>query len=89
MGRFMQRAANRDYSKEWQAPGSLPWLMQRPKEPIEKRVISARDNYIRCVKGNKPYWMPAYFYESDIWPDAIEEHPVRKLTAMTGGVFIG
>ncbi|MDI9463705.1 MAG: uroporphyrinogen decarboxylase family protein [Bacillota bacterium] len=80
MGRFMQRAANRDYSKEWQAPGSLPWLMQRPKEPIEKRVISARDNYIRCVKGNKPYWMPAYFYESDIiWPDAIEEHPVPEV----------
>lgn len=33
-GKFMQTAANRDYSKEWQAPGSFPWIFQRPKEPI-------------------------------------------------------
>ncbi|NLM46760.1 MAG: methyltransferase [Firmicutes bacterium] len=80
MGRFMERAANRDYSKEWQTPGSFPWIMQRPKEPIPKRVISVRDNYLRCVKGNQPYWMPAYFYEANIiWPDAIEEHPVPEV----------
>ncbi len=80
MGKFMDVAAKRDYSKEWQAPGSFPWIFQRPKEPIEQREISVRDNYIRCAKGQQPYWMPAYFYESNIvWPDAMEEHPVPEV----------
>lgn len=77
----MEQAANRDYSKEWQGEGTFPWIIQRPKQPIEDRVIGVRDNYIRCVKGNEPYWMPAYFYESDtVWPDAIEEHPVPEIS---------
>lgn len=76
----MQTAANRDYSKEWQAPGSFPWVFQRPKPPITGRPISVKDNYIRCVKGEKPYWMPAYMTESNIiWPDAMEEHPVPEV----------
>lgn len=80
VGKFMQVAANRDYSKEWQSVGSFPWVFQRPKPPIEKRPISVRENYIRCVKGEKPYWMPAYFFESNtIWPDAMEEHPVPEV----------
>ena len=80
VGRFMERAANRDYSKWWQKEGTFPWLIQRPKPPIEKRVIGVRENYMRCVTGNKPYWMPAYSYESaTIWPDAIEEHPVPEV----------
>ena len=80
VGKFMQTAANRDYSKEWQAPGSFPWIFQRPKEPITGRPYSVRDNYIRCVKGEKPYWMPAYMTESNIiWPDAMEEHPVPEV----------
>lgn len=80
MGKFMKVAANRDYSKEWQAPGSFPWIFQRPKEPIEGRPISVKDNYTRCAKGEQPYWMPAYFYESNIvWPDAMEEHPVPEV----------
>ena len=74
VGKFMQTAANRDYSKSWQAPGSFPWIAQQPKEPITGRAHSVRENYIRCVKGEQPYWMPAYFYESNtVWPDAMEE----------------
>ncbi len=80
VGKFMKRAAERDYSKSWQAPGSFPWVFQQPKPPITGRPISVRENYIRCVKGEQPYWMPAYFYESNIiWPDAIEEHPVPEV----------
>ena len=74
VGRFMQQAASRDYSQWWQAEGTFPWMFQQEKEPIEGRPYSVRENYIRCVKGEKPYWMPAYFYESNIiWPDAMEE----------------
>ena len=80
VGKFMQTAANRDYSKSWQAPGSFPWIAQQPKEPITGRAHSVRENYIRCVKGEQPYWMPAYFYESNtVWPDAMEEHPVPEV----------
>lgn len=28
IGRFMKTAAERDYSKFWQAPGSFPWIFQ-------------------------------------------------------------
>lgn len=80
VGRFMQTAANRDYSKSWQSEGSFPWLAQQPKEPITGRPYSVKDNYIRCVKGQQPYWMPAYFYETNtVWPDAMEEHPVPEV----------
>lgn len=79
-GRFMQRAATRDYSKSWQSPGSFPWMIQQPKDLIKDRPYSVRENYIRCAKGEEPYWMPAYFDESNIiWPDAIEEHPVPEV----------
>jgi len=79
VGKFMQTAANRDYSKFWQTPGTFPWLMQQPKAPIEGRPYSVRENYIRCVTGNKPYWMPFKYFESCIvWPDAMEEHPVPE-----------
>lgn len=80
VGRFMKTAAERDYSKEWQSVGSFPWIFQRPKPPITGRPYSVRENYIRCVKGEKPYWMPAYFTESNtVWPDALEEHPVPEV----------
>ena len=80
VGRFMQQAATRDYSKFWQAPGTFPWMFQQKKPPIEGRPCSVRENYIRCVKGEQPYWMPAYMTESNIiWPDAIEEHPVPEV----------
>ena len=80
VSRFMETAANRDYSKEWQSPGSFPWIFQRPKAPIEGRPVSVRENYVRCVKGGQPYWMPAYFYETNtVWPDAMEEHPVPEV----------
>ncbi|MFV0528514.1 MAG: uroporphyrinogen decarboxylase family protein [Lachnospiraceae bacterium] len=77
--RFIQTAAERDYSKFWQDPGTFPWIFQQPKEAITGRPYSVRDNYIRCVRGEQPYWMPAYFYESNTcWPDAMEEHPVPE-----------
>ena len=80
IGKFMQQASQRDYSVEWQAPGTFPWIFQRQKEPLEPKPYSVRENYIRCVKGEKPYWMPAYFYDANIvWPDAMEEHPVPEV----------
>lgn len=80
VGRFMKTAAERDYSKSWQQPGTFPWMMQQPRPPIAGRPYSIRENYVRCVKGEQPYWMPAYFEESQIiWPDAIEEHPVPEV----------
>ncbi len=81
VGQFMKTAAERDYSKHWQLEGTFPWMFQQPKPPIEgNRPISPRDNYIRCVKGEKPYWMPAYSFETNIiWPDAMEEHPVPEV----------
>ncbi len=80
IGRFMQTAANRDYSQWWAQPGTFPWMIQQAKPPIEPRVISVRENYERCVRGQEPYWMPAYGFESNtIWPDAVEEHPVPEV----------
>ena len=79
VGRFMKRAAERDYSRFWAAPGTFPWIFQQPKPPIEGRPHSVRENYLRCVKGEQPWWMPAYSYESNIiWPDAVEEHPAPE-----------
>ena len=58
--------------KKLAGAGSFPWIAQQPKEPITGRAHSVRENYIRCVKGEQPYWMPAYFYESNtVWPDAM------------------
>lgn len=80
IGTFMQRAATRDYSKSWQEPGTFPWMLQQAKPPIEGRPYSVRENYIRCVKGEQPWWMPAYMTESNtVWPDAIEEHPIPEV----------
>ena len=79
IGRFMQTAANRDYSKFWQDPKSFPAMMQAPKPPLEPREHSTVENYIRCVTGNQPYWMPFKSMETQIvWPDAMEEHPVPE-----------
>ena len=78
--KFMEQAANRDYSKRWAVEGTFPCIIQSPKPPITGRPYGVKDNYIRCVTGNKPYWMPAYGVESNtIWPDAIEEHPVPEV----------
>ncbi len=78
--RFMEQAATRDYSVAWQKEGTFPWIFQQKKPPITGRPISVQENYIRCVKGEQPYWMPEYLYERDtIWPDAIEEHPVPEV----------
>jgi len=80
IGRFMEQASTRDYSKFWQKPGTFPWMFQQPKAPITGRPISVKENYERCVRGQQPYWMPAYFHEANIvWPDAMEEHPVPEI----------
>ena len=79
VGKFMQTAANRDYTKSWAAPGTFPYMMQQKKPPIEGRAYSVRENYIRCATGQQPYWIPLKFFESNIvWPDAMEEHPVPE-----------
>lgn len=76
-GKFMQYAADKDYSQFLQGKNSFPEIIQRPRAPITGRPYSVRENYERCVRGEKPYWMPAYGTESQvIWPDAIWEHPV-------------
>ncbi len=77
---FIDQAANRDYSKHWTVPGTYPAMMQAQQPEIPKRVCSVVDNYIRCVKGNKPFWMPCAEYEiNTVWPDAVEEHPVPEV----------
>ena len=81
VGKFMQVAANRDYSKFWQDPKSLPAMMQLKKPPLAPKAYDNVENYVRCVTGNKPYWMPFKSQESEIvWPDAMEEHPVPETT---------
>ena len=62
-GRFMERARTRDYTQWWQREGTFPWMMQQVKPKIEGRPYSVRENYIRCVKGEQPYWMPVYGFE--------------------------
>lgn len=77
---YMERANNRDYSKWWQAPGTFPAILQKPKPPIPPRTHNITENYIRCVKGEKPYWMPYYSYDcATVWPDTIEEHPIPEI----------
>ncbi len=77
---MMEQANSRDYSKFWQKPGTFPAMFQQKKPPIEGRPYSVRENYVRCVTGQKPYWMPCYGFESNtVWPDAIEEHPVPEV----------
>ena len=79
-GKFMERAATRDYTKRWALEGSYPWNAQMARPPIKGRPYSVIDNYVRCVTGNQPYWMPAYGMETQtIWPDAMEEHPVPEV----------
>ena len=81
VGKFMQVAANRDYSKFWQDPKSLPAMMQLKKPPLAPKAYDNVENYVRCATGNKPYWMPFKSQESEIvWPDAMEEHPVPETT---------
>ena len=80
VSRFMERAATRDYSKDWVIPGTFPWMVQQARPPIGERAYNVLENYNRCVRGEKPYWMPAYGFETNtVWPDTIEEHPVPEV----------
>ncbi len=81
VSKFMQRAAERDYSRYWQDPKSMPAMMQKPKAPLEARdyPVTVAENYKRAVTGNQPYWIPVSGNDTNtIWPDAIEEHPVPE-----------
>ena len=81
--KFMERAASRDYSKRWALKDSYPWMAQMGGPKITGRPYSVKENYVRAVKGNEPYWIPAYGLEADtIWPDAIEEHPVPEVDGL-------
>jgi len=76
---MMERANTRDYTKWWQKPGTFPYASQQPKPAMDPRPHSVVENYIRCVRGEKPWWMPCAGFESNtIWPDAIEECPVPE-----------
>jgi len=77
---FMKQAAERDYSRHWQTPGTYPAIMQAPKGPARSNGrISPAENYLRCIENRSPEWMPLYQWDANIiWPDAIEEHPVPE-----------
>ena len=77
---FMKQAAERDYSRSWQTPGTYPAILQAPKAPARTNgEISTAENYLRCIKNESPLWMPLYQWDASIiWPDAIEEHPVPE-----------
>jgi len=78
--KFMETAANRDYSKSWQLENTLPWMVQQKKPPLPKREVNTRENYLRCVKGEKPFFMPLYGEDvNTVWPDAVEEHPIPEV----------
>lgn len=77
---MMDRANNRDYSQWWQKPGTYPASCQVKKPPIEGRPFSIRENWIRTVKGEQPWWMPDHGLEANtVWPDAMEECPVPEV----------
>ena len=89
-GKFMKQAAERDYSQWWQKPGTFPWMFQQEKPPLPKRVIGIKENYERCIRGQEPYWMPAYFAESNIiWPTPWRSTLCRRWTVTTGGASTG
>ncbi|MBR3276521.1 MAG: methyltransferase [Eubacterium sp.] len=79
-GQYMQRAATRDYTKWWQKERTFPWFCQQVKPPLGDRPGNVVDNYLRCVYGKQPFWMPAYGWEyNTVWPDAMEECAVPEV----------
>jgi len=80
VSRFMETAASRDYSKFWAQEHTFPWMIQQKKAPLPKRDADTRENYLRTVKGEKPFFIPLYGHDTNtVWPDAVEEHPVPEV----------
>ena len=69
-----------DYDKmppSRQPVGTYPNMLQQPPRPLypADRPITARENYIRAMTGDKPMWIPLYMTESQYcWPDISAEH---------------
>ncbi|MDR3310658.1 MAG: methyltransferase [Oscillospiraceae bacterium] len=60
-----------------QPAGTYPFMMQQPPRPLypENRPITARENYLRVLRGDKPSWIPIWMTDNQIvWPDVYAEH---------------
>ena len=63
--------------KSRQREGTFPWIMQQPPRPLypSDRPVTARENYLRVLKGETPYWMPIWITDTQYcWPDVMQEH---------------
>ncbi len=60
-----------------QPEGTFPWMMQQPPRPLYPgdRPVTAKENYLRVLRGETPYWMPIWLTDSQYcWPDVMQEH---------------
>lgn len=60
-----------------QPEGTFPYMMQQPPKPLfpGNRPITAKENYLRIFRGEKPCWMPVWLVDSQYcWPDVYQEH---------------
>ena len=69
-----------DYDKippSKQPEGTFPWMLQQAPRPLYpgNRPVTARENYLKVLKGETPYWMPIWLTDSQYcWPDCYAEH---------------
>ena len=60
-----------------QRPGTFPYMVQQPPRPLypEDRPVTPRENYLRVLRGELPYWMPVWLTDTQYcWPDVMQEH---------------
>ncbi len=60
-----------------QPVGSFPWMMQQPPKALYpgNRPVTAKENYLKVLKGETPYWMPIWLVDTQYcWPDCYAEH---------------
>ena len=60
-----------------QPEGTFPWMLQQAPRPLYPgdRPVTARENYMKVIKGETPYWMPIWLTDSQYcWPDVYAEH---------------
>jgi len=61
-----------------QPEGTFPNKMQQPPTPLYPgdRPITAKENWLRIYRGEKPSWLPIYLVDNQYcWPDVVLEHP--------------
>lgn len=64
-----------------QPEGTFPWMLQQPPKPLYpgNRPITAKENYMRVLKGEKPCWMPIWLSDTQCcWPDVCQEHALYE-----------